>query len=168
MIDRRNFLVASGASLGGLMISGFGHSVAAEALLETLDPARKKVLADIALGAATAAGASYCDVRIGRYLRQSIKTREKHVQNVLNSESTGAGIRVIVNGTWGFAASSDLSNDGIARAARQAVAIAKANSVEQTVPVRLAPVKSVGQAACRIREQRIQIEEHGVTGMRLR
>ena len=146
-MDRRDFLVASGASLGGLMIPGFGHAVAAEALLETMDPARKKVLADIALGAATAAGASYCDVRIGRYLRQSITTREKRVQNVLNSESTGAGIRVIVNGTWGFAASSDLSNDGIARAARQAVAIAKANSVAQTEPVRLAPVKGVGQVS---------------------
>ena len=128
-MDRRDFLAASGASLGSLMIPGFGRAVAAEALLETMDPARKKVLADIALGAATAAGASYCDVRIGRYLRQSITTREKRVQSVLNSESTGAGIRVIVNGTWGFAASSDLSNDGIARAARQAVAIAKANSV---------------------------------------
>jgi TldD protein len=129
------------------MIPGFGRAVAAEALLETMDPARKKVLADIALGAATAAGASYCDVRIGRYLRQSITTREKRVQSVLNSESTGAGIRVIVNGTWGFAASSDLSNDGIARAARQAVAIAKANSVAQTEPVRLAPVKGVGQVS---------------------
>jgi TldD protein len=146
-MDRRDFLAASGASLGGLMIPGFGRAVAAEALLETMDPARKKVLADIALGAATAAGASYCDVRIGRYLRQSITTREKRVQSVLNSESTGAGIRVIVNGTWGFAASSDLSNDGIARAARQAVAIAKANSVAQTEPVRLAPVKGVGQVS---------------------
>ena len=48
-MDRRHFLVASGASLGGLMIPGFGHAVAAEALLETLDPARKKVLADIAM-----------------------------------------------------------------------------------------------------------------------
>ncbi|WP_395771212.1 metallopeptidase TldD-related protein [Arenimonas sp.] len=146
-MDRRDFLAASGASLGGLMIPGFGRAVAAEALLETMDPARKKVLADIALGAATGAGASYCDVRIGRYLRQSITTREKRVQNVLNSESTGAGIRVIVNGTWGFAASSDLSNDGIARAARQAVAIARANSVAQTEPVRLAPVKGVGQVS---------------------
>ncbi len=146
-MDRRDFLAASGASLGSLMIPGFGRAVAAEALLETMDPARKKVLADIALGAATAAGASYCDVRIGRYLRQSITTREKRVQSVLNSESTGAGIRVIVNGTWGFAASSDLSNDGIARAARQAVAIAKANSVAQTEPVRLAPVKGVGQVS---------------------
>ena len=146
-MDRRDFLAASGASLGSLMIPGFGRAVAAEALLETMDPARKKVLADIALGAATAAGASYCDVRIGRYLRQSITTREKRVQSVLSSESTGAGIRVIVNGTWGFAASSDLSNDGIARAARQAVAIAKANSVAQTEPVRLAPVKGVGQVS---------------------
>jgi TldD protein len=139
-MDRRHFLAASGIGLSGLMIPGFGNAVAAEALLTKMDPARKKVLADIALNAATAAGASYCDVRIGRYMRQFVITREKQVQNVVNTETTGAGVRVIANGTWGFAATSDLSNAGIAKAAQQAVAIAKANSGAQTKPVELAPV----------------------------
>jgi len=129
------------------MIPGFGNAVAAEALLTKLDPARKKVLADIALNAATSAGASYCDVRIGRYMRQFVITRENKVQNVVNTESTGAGIRVIANGTWGFAATSDLSNAGIAKAAQQAVAIAKANSSAQTKPVQLAKVKGVGEVS---------------------
>ena len=146
-MDRRDFLAASGATLGGLMIPGFGQAVAAEVLLTRMDPARKKVLADIALEAATSAGASYCDARIGRYLRQFVITRETRVQNVVNTESIGAGVRVIANGTWGFAATSDLSNAGIAKAARQAVAIAKANSVSQTKPVQLAPAKGTGQVA---------------------
>ena len=146
-MKRRDFLAASGATLGGLLIPGFGNAIAAEALLTRMDPARKKVLADIALEAATAAGASYCDVRIGRYLRQFVITRETRVQNVVNTESIGAGVRVIANGTWGFAATSDLSNAGIAKAARQAVAIAKANSAAQTEPVRLAPVTGVGEVS---------------------
>ncbi len=143
-MDRRDFLAASGIGLGGLMIPGFGNAVAAEVLLTKMDPARKKVLADIALNAATSAGATYCDVRLGRYMRQSVITREDRVERVVNTESTGVGIRVIANGTWGFAASSDLSNAAVAKAAQQAVAIAKANSIYQTKPVQLAQVKGVG------------------------
>lgn len=146
-MDRRHFLAASGLGISGLMIPGFGQAVAAEVLLTKMDPARKKALADIALNAATAAGASYCDVRIGRYMRQFVITREKQVQNVVNTETTGAGVRVIANGTWGFAATSDLSAAGIAKAAQQAVAIAKANSGAQTKPVQLAPVKGVGEVS---------------------
>jgi TldD protein len=146
-MDRRNFLAVSGIGLSGLMIPGFGNAVAAEVLLTKMDVGRKKVLADIALNAATGAGATYCDVRIGRYLRQFVITREDKVENVVNTESVGAGIRVIANGTWGFAATSDLSNAGIAKAAKQAVAIAKANSINQTKPVQLAPVKGVGEVS---------------------
>ena len=146
-MDRRHFLAASGIGLSGFMIPGFGNAVAAEALLTKMDPARKKVLADIAMNAATAAGASYCDVRIGRYMRQFVITREDKVQNVVNTESIGAGVRVIANGTWGFAATSDLSNAAIAKAAQQAVAIAKANAKSQTKPVQLAPVKGVGEVS---------------------
>ena len=146
-MDRRNFLAVSGIGLSGLMIPGFGNAVAAEVLLTKMDIGRKKVLANIALNAATGAGATYCDVRIGRYLRQFVITRETKVQNVVNTESIGAGIRVIANGTWGFAATSDLSNAGIAKAAKQAVAIAKANSTAQTQPVQLAPVKGVGEVS---------------------
>jgi TldD protein len=86
-------------------------------------------------------------VRIGRYLRQFLSTRESQVENVVNSESSGIGIRVIANGTWGFAASSRLDADSVADAARQAVQIAKANSRLTSEPVHLAPVEGVGEVA---------------------
>ncbi len=105
----------------------------------------KKALADAALNAGKSAGASYVDVRIGRYLNQFVITREKKVQNIVNTESFGVGIRVIAQGTWGFAATDDVTNDGIAKAAKQAVAIAKANAKIQTDPVKLAPVKGYGE-----------------------
>ena len=147
-MDRRNFLTMSGVGLAGLMMP-FGRVIAAEDLVTSLDIGIKKAMADAALQAARDAGASYCDVRIGRYLQQFVVTREDKVQNVVNTESTGVGIRVIANGAWGFAATSDLSTSGVANAARQAAAIAKANSGLQTTPVQLAPVKGFGEVSWR-------------------
>jgi TldD protein len=147
-LHRRDFLAISGLSLGGLMVPSFlGKAIAAEQLQTTLDVGFKKGLADAALAAATDAGANYCDVRVGRYLRQFVITREDKVQNVVNTESTGAGVRVIADGAWGFAATNDLTTNGVARAARQAAAIAKANAKIQTAKVQLAPVKGVGEVA---------------------
>ncbi len=147
-MERRDFLKFTSAGLGGLILPALaGRAIAAEALLTKIDGATRKRLADIALEAARSGGASYCDVRIGRYLRQFVITREDKVENVVNTESTGVGIRVIAKGTWGFAASSDLGSDSIARAAREAVAIAKANSRMQSAPVELAPVKGVGEVS---------------------
>ncbi|KAF1712277.1 TldD protein [Pseudoxanthomonas kalamensis DSM 18571] len=145
---RRDFIAGSGLGLAGWMLP---HSrlIAAEQLLSALDPAHKKHLADAALAAAKQAGASYCDVRIGRYLRQFVITREDKVQNVVNTESTGTGVRVIADGAWGFAATNRLTADGVAEAARQAVAIAKANSKTQTAPVQLAATPGVGEVSWR-------------------
>lgn len=147
-MDRRDFLTFAGLGAAGLTIPLPGRLIAAEALTDgRIDVAIKKALADRALAAATEAGASYCDVRIGRYLNQFVVTREDKVQNVVNTESIGAGVRVIANGTWGFAATNTLTPDALAAAARQAVAIAKANSAIQVEPVRLAPVKGVGEVS---------------------
>ncbi|WP_295680546.1 TldD/PmbA family protein [uncultured Nevskia sp.] len=146
-MDRRDFLKRTSTSVGALMLPIYGNAVAAEVLATQADKAMRKTLADTALNAATKAGATYADVRIGRYLRQFVITRETRVENVVNTESTGIGIRVIVNGTWGFAATSDLSPDAIAKAAQQAAAIAKANSKFQTAPVQLAPTKGLGEVS---------------------
>ena len=77
----------------------------------------KKQLADIALNAARSKGASYADVRIGRYRNQFIITREDKVLNTVDTESYGIGIRVIASGCWGFASTDRMDTDGIAQAA---------------------------------------------------
>ena len=95
-VDRRRFLSACGVGASGVLLPGFtGRAIAAEQLVEPLDPALKRRLADAALSAAKTGGASYCDVRVGRYLRQFVMTRETRVENVVNTESTGVGVRVI-------------------------------------------------------------------------
>ena len=141
----------SGLTAGAAMLPFglvMGREVDAAQLLEpAADAAAKKRMADIALNAAKSKGATYTDVRIGRYLQQFLFTREMKVQNVTNAESYGIGVRVIANGTWGFSATSDVTPDGIARCAETAVAIAKANSKIQTEPVILAPQKGVGEVS---------------------
>ncbi|MES2753141.1 MAG: TldD/PmbA family protein [Pseudomonadota bacterium] len=146
-MHRRDFLSAGGLTVGGLLLSSSfaGRAIAAQDLVSTMDVALKKRLADAALNAARGAGASYTDVRVGRYLRQFVITRDKNVQNVVNTESIGVGVRVIANGAWGFAATNDISVESVAKAAQQATAIAKANAKSQTAPVQLAPVRGVGE-----------------------
>ncbi|CAE1132408.1 TldD protein [Xanthomonas arboricola] len=147
-MQRRDFLALTGLTMGGLIVPAyFGKAIAAEQLVTQLDVGRKKRLADAGLNAARQAGASYCDVRIGRYLRQFVITREDKVQNVVNTESIGAGVRVLVAGAWGFAATNVLTEQGVAKAAAQAAAIAKANAKVQGTPVQLAPTPGVGEVS---------------------
>jgi TldD protein len=137
-----------GAITGGaLLVPVFGNAIAAEELLNPMAVQFKKSLADAAMNAATKAGASYCDVRIGRYLNQFIVTRDLNVENIVNTESSGIGVRVIANGAYGFVSTNVMTLDSVADAARQAVAIARANSRLQSEPVQLAPVKGVGEVA---------------------
>jgi TldD protein len=149
-VERRDFVRLTGTAVGAiaLPIPGWrgGGVVGA---LTPIPAADKKALADVALNTGRARGATYVDVRIARYLNQFITARDTKVQNITNTESYGCGIRVIANGTWGFAATNDVTPDGIARAATQAVAIARANSRLQTEPVQLAPEPGHGEIAWR-------------------
>jgi len=85
----------SGLGLGAAALPNIpvlGKPVSLDAGYSTIDAAIKKKLADVALNAAHSKGATYADVRIGRYLNQSIITRENRVQNIANTESYGMGI----------------------------------------------------------------------------
>ncbi len=149
-MKRRDFAKLAGLGAGAAMLpaSAFGKIISPEHLLSPgLDVGQKKILADVALNSAKGLGASYADARIGRYLNQYVFTREDKVQNVVNTESFGIGIRVIANGTWGFASTNDVTSAGIKKATEQAVAIAKANSKIQKEPVVLAPVESHGEVS---------------------
>ena len=149
-MNRRDFMQLAGMGAGAMLlpISAFSNPVDPARMLDPLmDAQQKKQLADIALNTAKSLGATYADVRIGRYLNQFVITREKKVQNIVNTESFGIGIRVIVNGTWGFAASNSVTPDGIKKTAERAAVIAKANSKFQKEPVKLAPEKGHGEVS---------------------
>ncbi|MES2827604.1 MAG: TldD/PmbA family protein [Bacteroidota bacterium] len=147
---RRDFIYMTGIGLGAGILNNnpvFGKAISVEEALTPVDVKLKKKMADIALNAARSKGASYADVRIGRYLNQVIATREAQVQNIGNSESYGLGVRVIANGSWGFAATNILTNESIAKAAEAAVAIAKGNAKLMIEPVKLAAQKGFGEVS---------------------
>lgn len=150
-MKRRDFIYLSGLGAGAMLLPGlpaFSKPVDQLQLLEGgIDVNAKKQLADVALNAAKAKGASYADVRIGRYLNQFIVTRENRVLNVANTESFGVGIRVLANGCWGFAATNDVTSAGMVKTAERAVAVAKANAKIGGAPVELAPQKGYGEVS---------------------
>src|SRR6476659_1257454 len=147
-MKRRNFLHLGELGLCAAAVPAFGRrNVSIEEMLTPVDTTLKKQMADVSLNAARSKGASYADVRIGRYINQFITTRERRVDNVANTESYGLGVRVIANGCWGFAATDNMTNDGIAKAAALAVQIAKANSKLMDEPVQLAPEKGHGEVS---------------------
>ena len=149
-MKRRDFIYLSGLGAAASMLPGIplmGNPIDPSRALETVDVALKKQMADVALNAARSKGASYTDVRIGRYLNQFVVTREDKVQNIVNTESYGMGVRVVANGGWGFAATDKMDKDSIAKAAELAVSIAKENSRLLSEPVRLAPQKGYGEVS---------------------
>ncbi|HEY8967657.1 MAG TPA: DNA gyrase modulator, partial [Puia sp.] len=150
-MKRKDFIQMAGMGLGSLVLPKlpFGTRMIdpSEAFNAGMDVAVKKQLSDVALNAAKAKGATYTDVRIGRYLNQFIITRENRIQNIVNTESFGVGIRVIANGSWGFAATNDVTKEGVARTAERAVAVARANAKIISEPVQLAPQKGYGEVS---------------------
>ena len=72
-------------------------------------------------------------------------TREDKVQDIVHGESAGIGIRVIVGGAWGFAATDDQRSEAVVATVRQAAAIARANARLRQQPVILAPTPSLGE-----------------------
>ena len=139
--SRREFLQLSSAAALGLAAYRLPpqYRIAAPTAPPLTDPTFKE-LAMRALDAAKSAGAEYSDVRISQNRNQAIQAREHRVQSLTDSETFGFGVRVLVKGSWGFAASRDLSADEMVRVAKQAVAQAVANRAALERPVVLAPV----------------------------
>lgn len=150
-MNRKKFIKASGLGLGVFLLDGIpafaSQSIDPERALEWIAVSEKKELADIALQEARNKGAAYADVRIGRYLNQSIFTRENKVRDMSSTESYGIGIRVLVDGCWGFAATDKMDKESVARTTGLAVIIAKGNARFLDKPVELAPQKGVGEVS---------------------
>ncbi|MGQ0714510.1 MAG: TldD/PmbA family protein [Gemmatimonadaceae bacterium] len=166
---RREFLTQAAAASAAIGIAGCAPAAtppppapAAPAAAAGGDPTFKD-LAMLALDAAKSAGASYADVRISRNRNQALFTRERRVQNLVDNETFGFGVRVLVDGAWGFAASRELTREEVARVARQAAAQARANRTTLVRPVTLAPVTPTPdgswRSAARIDPFDVPIEE---------
>jgi TldD protein len=151
-MKRREFVRHSAVAAAGLGVVGnssFPHGILTPTTLGRGISQDRDDLGAAALNAARAAGADYADVRISTNRTQRMATRERIVAGVMDSETSGFGVRVLVDGTWGFAASREVTVDEVARVARVAVAQARANRAAQRRPVELAPLDWTGRGEWR-------------------
>ena len=81
-------------------------------------------LADAALSAATAGGASYADLRVHAITTEVLSLRDGELESAVVDRDIGLAVRVIVDGTWGFASHAGLTPDSAAESARHAVGVA--------------------------------------------
>jgi TldD protein len=176
--DRRDFIKKAGGIAAGALAIGaiprsaealFLNPTAARAAMPEMDAAVRDLLLE-AINAAKIAGASFADARISRFQQNFVFTREQQIQNVVDTETFGCGVRALVDGTWGFAATQKMTKEGVAKAARTAVAIAKANRVARDQAVTLVPAPAVPNASWKshftVDPWTISIEEK--TGLLLR
>jgi TldD protein len=96
-------------------------------------------LADAALSAAAAAGATHADLRIHRLVNEIIQLRDGELETAVVNREIGLAVRVIVDGTWGFASHAELSPEVAAATARRAVSVASTLAALNTDRVELAP-----------------------------
>lgn len=139
--SRREFIKSACLALGVTALPSWVYS--ADAGYLPTPEVNKDALADAALSTAKKLGASYADIRINRYRLEAVNTRERQVLNVSSGQNFGFGVRVLVNGTWGFAASPIVTADEVKRVTTEAVEIAKANSRFQRRKIDLVPTPKV-------------------------
>src|SRR6476661_628674 len=97
-------------------------------------PSSMRDLTQRALDTATQLGAGYADVRVVRRVDESIAIKSGRVEGVASGESEGFGVRVLVDGAWGFASSHIVSTAEADRVAGEAVRIARASATALREP----------------------------------
>lgn len=96
-------------------------------------------LAAAALRRAEALGATHADVRIERIRHAQHQLRDQSLESSTENTDLGIGVRVIHSGSWGFAAGIELTVEGAASLADQAVAAAQISRPLISRPIELAP-----------------------------
>lgn len=109
----------------------------------TVDPAFLALpldrLADAALDAAGSGGAGHAELRVERTRTATATARDGQLEGAGDGSGTGLSVRVLLDGTWGFAATTELTVEAAARAAREALDVARVSAAINTERVELSP-----------------------------
>lgn len=100
-----------------------------------LDRAALHDLADIALAGARRAGAGYADMRLGETRREYISAREDRLESYDESFVSGFGLRVLLDGCWGFYGGRRLDRAGVLMGLERALGAARAVKPIQAHPI---------------------------------
>lgn len=93
--------------------------------------------AKAAVDGALSAGASYADARVNRVCEQDLVLRNGALESAASSEDAGAGVRVMVDGCWGYAAAPVTDESGLKALAQRALASAQKLASARLEPLRL-------------------------------
>ncbi|MCV2490134.1 TldD/PmbA family protein [Geodermatophilus sp. YIM 151500] len=96
-------------------------------------------LAEAALTRAVDLGCEHADLRVERIRTQNIRLRDARLEALADAEDLGLAVRVVHEGTWGFAAGVVLTAAEAVRLAEQAVAVARVSAALSSDRVELAP-----------------------------
>ncbi|MGB5714772.1 MAG: TldD/PmbA family protein [Waterburya sp.] len=99
-------------------------------------------LATLAVDLIRQAGCEYGDIRICNYRKQSLSARDRSLNRLCDNVSCGFGVRVLLDGAWGFVASHRITPEEITRIVNLAVETAKGSRLTQQEPVKLVPVEA--------------------------
>ena len=137
---RRDFIKNTSVAAALASLSARGKLLASPCSVASQSDSSLKELCLHALDAARTAGARYADVRIVNMRDQLVETRERRVTAVHGNDTFGVGVRALMGGAWGFAATGRVTREDCQRVASQAVAEAQAASGSVLRPVQLAAV----------------------------
>ena len=130
-MNRRHFLRSVGACTCATLVPStlFLGTVqgAAAAVAEKLDRPERMRLADAALSYAKAQGSSYADFRLCRYQTEYLEAREHRLEMSAIGTSAGFAVRVLLDGTWGYASSPLATEAEVKKAVASAIEVAKAS-----------------------------------------
>jgi TldD protein len=132
-LSRRDFIKLAGAGAASPLI--LPGPAAAQSMTST-----ERALLLLAIDVARDAGADYADARVIRTQLEAVSTRELNISGVQSSDSFGINLRALVNGSWGFSATQSMGSEAVTAMAREAVAVARANSSIIPGTSQLAPV----------------------------
>jgi TldD protein len=104
-------------------------------------------LAGAALEHAAQLGAGHADFRAERILRQRIGLSDGHLETLFDADDLGLAVRVVVDGTWGFAAAADLTTEAAAAAAAEAVDVARVAAALSAERIELADEAAHGDVS---------------------
>ncbi len=102
-----------------------------------------KEFATWALDTAVARGATYAEVRVMDTRQRYLSTKNGQPSQVRDSQSLGLGVRVIADGSWGFASTDALTRHDVDRVAALAVEIARASALAKKQPIHLVPEEKI-------------------------
>jgi TldD protein len=107
-------------------------------------------LAEIALSVVATAGVTVGQLRIAQHDTRGVGLRDGKVENVATDTSIALSVRVVKDGAWGFAATTDLTEFGAKDTANRAVEMAKLSAAVSTDRVELVDEPSYGKVSWRL------------------